>query len=62
MKKLAMVLICCILSFSCIGCGNINYQAAISENKEVSYGGGYFTVVTEWIADGNKTCSINLTF
>ena len=47
MKKiLALLLICVILTFSLVGCGE-SYQEAITPDKN-SVGLGYFTTVKHW--------------
>lgn len=47
MKKiLALLLICVILTFSLVGCGE-SYQEATTPN-EMGVGLGYFTIVKHW--------------
>ena len=46
-KKLLGIVLCSILTLSCIGCGT-SYQEATNTDYTKDYGGGYFTLLTEW--------------
>ena len=56
-KKILSILLCGILVLFFGGCGQ-NYQEAIDNNSTKEYGGGYFTVITEWRGDGGENCYI----
>ena len=46
-KKLLVIVLCCMLSISCVGCGTSYQEAKNNEYKE-DYGGRYFTLLTTW--------------
>ena len=46
-KKLLGVVLCGMLALSCVGCGT-SYQEATNTDYKEDYGGGYFTLLTEW--------------
>ena len=46
-KKLLGVVLCGMLTLSCVGCGT-SYQEATNTDCKEDYGGGYFTLLTEW--------------
>lgn len=46
-KKLLGIVLCGMLVLSCVGCGT-SYQEATNTDYTKGYGGGYFTLLTEW--------------
>lgn len=46
-KKLLGIVLCGMLVLSCVGCGT-SYQEATNTDYTKDYGGGYFTLLTEW--------------
>lgn len=50
-KKLLGIVLCGMLVLSCVGC-DTSYQEATNTDYTKKYGGGYFTLLTEW--NGNE--------
>lgn len=48
-KKLLGIVLCGMLSLSCVGCGGQTYQEATSTvEPSEDFADGYFTIITEW--------------
>lgn len=56
-KKLLGIVLCVMLSISCVGCGK-SYQEAKNTEYNEDYGGGYFTLLTTWNSGETNYCIV----
>lgn len=56
-KKILAVAVAGMIGLSAAGCTSYQ-QAANMPDKGTSFGGGYFTLLTEWSDDGRRCCVV----
>ena len=52
-KKIALILVLCVMATMLCSCSNISYDEAIEDNGKTQLS-GYFTVVKEWTYDSER--------
>lgn len=56
-KKIALILILCLITTMLCGCSTVSYDEAIEDSDKTRLG-GYFTVVKEWTYNDECYCTV----